>query len=157
LTADLQHPQLLQLGAREKERTMRDFRLSIPLKVHIGDVNYSGHVGYQIYLSYFQEARIAYLKEFGCTELDIHGYGMIISEANCKYIQELFYRDEIRVKCGIGQLKSRVFVMEYRIEKGDDVCAIGSTTNLCYDYQKKKVVKLPSEFVKAIRKYERLD
>jgi acyl-CoA thioester hydrolase len=136
---------------------MRDFRLSIPLKVHIRDVNYSGHVGYQIYLSYFQEARIAYLKEFGCTELDIHGYGMIISEVNCKYIQELFYRDEIRIKCGIGQLKSRVFVMEYRIEKGDDVCAIGSTTNLCYDYQKKKVVKLPSEFVEAIREYEGLE
>ena len=136
---------------------MRNFRFSIPLKVHIGDLNYWGHVGYQIYLLYFQEARIAYLKEFGCTELDIHGYGMIISEVNCKYIKELFHRDEIRVKCGIGQLKSKAFVMEYQIEKGDDVCAIGSTTNLCYDYQKKKVVKLPLEFATAIREYEDLD
>lgn len=136
---------------------MKDFRFSLPLKVHIGDVNYGGHVGYQIYLSYFQEARIAYLKEFGCTELDIHGCGMIISEANCKYKQELLYGEEIRVKCGIGQLKSKAFVMEYQIEKGDDVCAVGSTTNLCYDYQKKKVVKLPSEFVTAIKEYEGLD
>ena len=136
---------------------MKDFKFSIPLKVHIGDVNHGGHVGYQIYLSYFQEARIAYLKEFECTELDIHGYGMIISEANCKYKQELFYRDEIRVKCGIGQLKSKAFIMEYQIEKGDDVCAIGSTTNLCYDFQNKKVVKLPLEFVKAIREYEDLE
>ena len=82
---------------------------------------------------------------------------MIISEANCKYKQELFYRDEIRVKCGIGQLKSKVFIMEYQIEKGDDVCAVGSTTNFCYDYQKKKVVKLPLGFVTAIREYEGLD
>ena len=136
---------------------MRNLRFSIPLKVHIGDVNYGGHVGYQVYLSYFHEARIAYLKEFGCTELDIHGYGMIISEVNCKYKKELFHRDEIRVKCGIGQLKSKVFIMEYQIEKGDDVCGIGSTTNLCYDYQKKKVVKLPLEFVKVIREYEGLE
>jgi YbgC/YbaW family acyl-CoA thioester hydrolase len=136
---------------------MKDFRFSIPLKVHIGDVNYGGHVGYQIYLTYFQEARIAYLKKFGCSELDIHGYGMIISEANCKYKRELFYEDEIHVKCGIGQLKSKAFIMEYRIEKGGDVCAIGSTTNLCYDYQKKKVVNLPLEFVEAIREYECLE
>ena len=136
---------------------MRNLRFSIPLKVHIGDVNYGGHVGYQVYLSYFHEARIAYLKEFGCSELDIHGYGMIISEVNCKYKKELFHRDEIRVKCGIGQLKSKAFIMEYQIEKSDDVCAIGSTTNLCYDYQKKKVVKLPLEFVKTIKEYEGLE
>jgi YbgC/YbaW family acyl-CoA thioester hydrolase len=136
---------------------MKDFKFSIPLKVQINDVNYGGHVGYQVYLSYFHEARIAYLKEFGCTELDIHGYGMIISEVNCKYKKELFHRDEIRVKCGIGQLKSKVFIMEYQIEKGDDICAMGSTTNLCYDYQKKKVVKLPLKFVKTIKEYEGLE
>ena len=136
---------------------MKDFRFSIPLKVHIGDVNYAGHVGYEVCLSYFQEARIAYLKEFGCTELDIHGYGMIISEVNCKYKQELFHRDEIRVKCRIGQLKSKAFIMEYQIEKGENVYAIGSTTNLCYDYQMRKVAKLPLEFVTAIKEYESLD
>lgn len=135
---------------------MRDFRFSVPLKVHIGDVNYAGHVGYQAYLSYFQEARIAYLRKFGCTELDIHGYGMIISETNCKYRQELFYRDEIRVQCGIDQLKSKAFVMKYQIEKDNDVCVIGSTTNLCYDYEKKKVVELPLEFVTTIKEYEGL-
>ena len=54
---------------------MRDLRFSIPLMVHIGDVNYGGHVGYQVYLSYFQEARIAYLKEFGCTESEFAGTG----------------------------------------------------------------------------------
>ena len=136
---------------------MKDFKFSIPLKVHISDVNYGGHVGYQVYLSYFHEARIAYLKEFGCTELDIHGYGMIISEVKCKYKKELFHMDAIRVKCGIGEFKSKVFIMEYQIEKGDHVCAMGSTTNLCYDYQKKKVVELPLEFVKTIKEYEGLD
>ena len=136
---------------------MKDLKFSIPLEIRIGDVNYGGHVGYQVYLSYFHEARIAYLKKFGCTELDIHGYGMIISEVNCKYKKELFHRDEIRVKCGIGQLKSKVFIMEYQIERGDDVCAIGSTTNLCYDYQKKKVVELPLEFVNKLREYEGME
>ena len=74
-------------------------------------------------------------------------------------IKELRLGNRIRIpglllKDGIHP---KVFIMEYQIEKGDDICAMGSTTNLCYDYQKKKVVKWPLEFVKTIKDYEGLE
>jgi len=54
-------------------------------------------------------------------------------------------------------MQAKAFLSILSPEKGDDVCAIGSTINLCYDYQKKKVVEVPLEFVKTIREYEGLD
>jgi YbgC/YbaW family acyl-CoA thioester hydrolase len=126
------------------------------LTVRIGDLNYGNHVDYQNFFSYFQEARIAYLNRLGYSELDIEGYGMIVGEANCKYKQELFLNDNIQVACRTSVIKSKLFIMEYRISKADNICAEGFTKNFCYDYQAKSVVRLPEPFVQAITAFEGL-
>lgn len=133
---------------------MTEFKFSIPLKVRIDDLNYGNHVGYQVYFVYFQQARIAYLNQFRFSEFDINGYGMIISEANCKYKQELLFGDDIIVKCKVTELRSKMFIMDYLVTKTDKVCALGFTNNMCFDYSNKKVVSLPQEFINKIKKFE---
>lgn len=135
---------------------MAPFKFSITLTVRVSDLNYGNHVGYQNYFSYFQEARIAYLAQFGYTELDIEGHGMIIGEANCKYKQELFLNDRICIACRIQEIKSKLFVMRYEITKDSTSCAEGFTRNLCYDYQAKKVIRLPDAFVSKIQSFEQI-
>jgi len=136
---------------------MDPIQFSISLTVRVSDLNYGNHVGHQNFFLYFQEARIAYLAQFGYSELDIEGHGMIVGEANCKYKQELFLNDRIRIACGIKEIKSKLFVMQYRITKDRATCAEGFTKNLCYDYQAKKVVRLPDAFVKKIASFEKMD
>lgn len=133
---------------------MKTYGVSIPMTVRFSDLNYANHVGYQTYFSFFQEARIAYLKQFNYSELDIEGYGMVISEANCKYKRELLLNDAFHVSCAVTQLRSKVFVMEYQIAKADTVCAEGFTNILCYDYLSQQVIRLPEAFIKAIAVYE---
>lgn len=135
---------------------MDTFKFSIPLTVRISELNYGNHVGYQNYLSYFQEARIAYLGQFGYSEMDIEGYGMIIGEANCRYKKELFFNDRIRIACSIQEVKSKRFVMRYVITRDGTVCAEGFTHNLCYDYHAKKVMRLPDAFVSKIQAFEQI-
>ncbi|AOY59441.1 acyl-CoA thioesterase [Desulfococcus multivorans] len=133
---------------------MQDFKITRPITVRIGEINYGNHVGYQHYLTYFQEARIAYLAHLSFTEKDIGGYGMMVSEATCRYRRELFLGDRIEVGCRITVIKSKAFVMEYRIEKADTLCASGSTTNICFDFESGKVVPLPEAFTTAVRAFE---
>lgn len=132
------------------------FKFSIPLKVRIGDINYGNHVGHETYFLFFQEARIAYLDQFGFSEFDIGGYGMIMAEANCRYRHELNFGDDVIVRCGMGQLKTRSFTMDYQIVRGDVLCAVGFTAAVCYDYREKKIVHLPQQFVTAIQEFEGL-
>ncbi len=133
---------------------MEDFKFSIPLTVRASDLNYGGHVGYQNFFAFFQEARLAYLNQFGFSELDIDGYGMIVAEANCKYKQELHLNQPIRIGCRVDKLKSKLFVMNYKIESTENICAEGFTKNLCFDYKVKKIVKLPAVFIQAVEEYE---
>jgi len=130
------------------------YKFSMPLKIRVGDINYGNHVGHETFFSFFQEARIAYLDQFGFSEFDIGGCGMMISEANCRYRQELNFGDDVIVRCSVSKLKTRSFTMDYQILRGDDLCAVGFTIALCYDYREKKIVYLPQEFVAAIHEFE---
>lgn len=135
---------------------MNPFKFSIPLTVRVNDLNYGNHVGHQEFFSYFQESRVAYLSQFGYSELDIDGYGMIMAEAGCKYKKALFLNDTIRVACGVTELKSKRFTMAYQIDRADGICAEGFTINICYDYQSKKVVRLPEKFIRQVKAFEGL-
>ena len=135
---------------------MGKFKFSVPITVRIHDLNYGNHVGYQIYLVYFQEARVAYLKQFGFSEHDIGGFRMLISSAECRYKQELFLGNEIVVGCGVSRLKPKIFIMDYRISRADKICALGSTTQLCFDPAEEKVADVPPAFVTAVKAFEGL-
>ena len=136
---------------------MMGFNFSIPLTVRSSELNYGGHVGYQHFLTYFREARIAYLGQWGYSELGIEGIGMMVGEANCRYKKELFLNDAIEVGCRIAKLKSKRLTFQYRIERAGSVCAEGFTNNLSVDYAARKVVALPKAFVRTIRQYEHLE
>ena len=135
---------------------MEKFKFSVPITVRIHDLNYGNHVGYQNYLVYFQEVRIAYLKQFGFSEGDIGGYRMLISSAECRYKQELFLGDEIVTGCRVGQLKPKMFIMDYQISRAGKICALGSTTQVCFDQAQKKVTGVPPAFVAAVKAFEGL-
>ena len=135
---------------------MTIFKFYTPMTVASQDVNQRNHVGYQHYFTYFQQARIAYLAQFGCTETDIFGYGLIITEANCRYKRELSLGDPIRVYCRVSEIKEKMMRMAYAIMIDQTVCAEGFTINLSYDYAAGKVVALPDGLVKAVGAFEKL-
>lgn len=135
---------------------MTRYNFFIPLTVRVSDLNYGNHVGYQNFFSFFQEARIAYLRQFDYSELDIGGCGIIVAEANCKYKRELHLNDAITVACGISKLKSKMFTMEYMISKDDVICAKGYTINLCYDHHGKSIARMPKAFAATITEFEKL-
>jgi acyl-CoA thioester hydrolase len=133
---------------------MIPYKFSIPIIVRIADINYGNHVGYQHFFSYFQDARIAYLAQFGFSERDFGGFSMFVAEANCQYKRELLFGDSLLVHCRVSQIKKKSFLMTYQIEREGLICAVGATTNMCFDPHQKKVVQLPEAFIKAIETFE---
>ena len=133
------------------------YRFSIPYIVRVADVNYGGHVSNAAVLSFFQDARIAYLKQFGCSELDIGGSGIILPEAHVYYLAEMFLGDELRIGVRVSELRNSAFVMEYAIERNGTVTARGTTNLVAFDYQARKPRRLPEAFREAVRQFEGLE
>lgn len=130
------------------------YRFYIPYTVRVADVNYGGHVSNAAVLSFFQDARIAYLKQFGYSELDIGGCGMILPEAHVRYLAEMFLGDELRIGVRVSELRNSAFVMEYAIERDGTMTARGTTNLVAFDYQARKPRRLPGPFRDAVARFE---
>ncbi|MDD2734979.1 MAG: thioesterase family protein [Desulfuromonadaceae bacterium] len=133
------------------------YHFFIPYIVRVADVNYGGHVSNAAVLSFFQDGRIAYLKQFGYSELDIGGCGIILPEAHVLYQAEMFLGDELRIGVRISELRNSAFVMGYRIERGETETAQGTTNLVAFDYQIRKPCRLPEPFKEVVTLFEGLE
>lgn len=125
------------------------FSFSTIIHVRITDLNYGGHVGNDTVLSFIHEARMRFLNNAGFSELDFAGVGLIMSDVQIEFKNELFYGDEIIASVAAGEFSKVGFDVIYKLEKKFNdtsvLVAIAKTGMVCYDYQKKKVVSVPEQ------------
>jgi len=128
------------------------FPFTTLIPVRITDVNYGGHVGNDTVLSLLHEARMQYLHQYGYTELNLGGSGLIMSDVGIEFKNELFYGDTVKASVAIAEISKISFELYYKLEKEANgksvVIATAKTGMVCFDYDKKKITAIPEE-VKA--------
>lgn len=117
------------------------------LDVRVSDLNYGNHVGNDRIVGLMHEARMQFLRAFGYTELNIEGVGLILRDLSVVLKKEMFYGDHLLVELSIPEWSSTGFRVEYRFTRIDDdqrvITALAHTTMVCYDYEKRKPVRVP--------------
>ncbi|MDQ3846007.1 MAG: thioesterase family protein, partial [Bacteroidota bacterium] len=91
------------------------FQTFIPIR--ISDVNYGGHLGNDSILSLVYEARIQFLKQYDCKELDVYGVGLIMSDAAIEFKQEAFYNDILKIEVALHGFSRVGFDLYYKLSK----------------------------------------
>jgi len=123
------------------------FTFSTVIDIRITDINYGGHVGNDTILSIIHEARTRFLKNFGYTELNLDGPGLIMSDASIEFKNELFYGESVIASVTVSEFTKAAFEIYYKLEKKKEdatvVVAIAKTGMVCYDYQKRKIAAVP--------------
>ena len=130
------------------------FKFFTEVEVRISDINYGGHLGNDRYLSLFHDARIRYLKQFGCSELNVgDDVGLIMIESHVNYKAEAVLGDVLSIGVKINDIGNIKFLIEYIIKRLFDnkIVATGYTRMAGYNYQNKRVEKLPQEFIDKIK------
>jgi len=127
------------------------FKTEIPLR--ISDINYGGHLGNDKILLLVQEARIRYLKQFGYSEMNVEGYGIIMIDALIEYKSEAFYGDIILIEVKAADFDKFGFDILYKLvnkESGKEIARV-KTGILIYDYSRKKIMPVPENFLEKHR------
>jgi acyl-CoA thioesterase FadM len=140
---------------------MARIKLEIPEKVigtftipvRISDINYGNHVGNDAFVSIIHEARLQWLKQYGYTELQVEGIGLIMSDLALEFKNESFYGDVVEVRLGAGDITRVGFDLYYQLfakrNTENILLANAKTGMVCYDYEASKVAPIP-EKLKAI-------
>ncbi len=123
-------------------------------EVRIGDINYGGHMGNDRSLLLFQDARIAFLEFLGFSEKNIgEDKGIIMSEAHVHFRKELFLHDRLTVDVSVEEVTTTSFTLKYTVRYLHDRAEVmnGTTKLIAYDYEKRRVARLPEMFLEKVR------
>ncbi len=139
---------------------MADFRFLHPIEVRYGDLDPQGHVNNASYLTYLEQARIAYIRQLGLWESDSFlDVGIILADAQISFQKPIVFHDRIRVGVKITHLGNKSMTMQYQImgEANEAIFASASTVLVTYDYHQQATILIPENWRTIIQAYENLD
>lgn len=140
---------------------MGEFRFHYPLEIRYADLDPQGHVNNAIFLTYFEQARVAYLINLGLftKEQSFFDIGIIIAEAKVTYLAPVHFDQVIEVSVRVSRIGNKSMTMQYQlmdVEKGT-LCASGETVIVTFDYRARQSISVPLAWREKIARFEGLD
>ncbi len=136
---------------RIKLKPLNRYSFSTDIAVRITDLNYGGHLGNDRLLALIHEARVAFLANYGFSEIGCGGVSLILADTAVVYQGEAFAGDKLTFEVAAGEPTKKGFRIFYRLTRKKDKTSIALVENgmVCFDYQTRKIQPLP-EVVRAI-------
>ena len=140
---------------------MSQFRFYHPVEVRYGDLDPQGHVNNAKHLTYFEQARIAYLIELGLFSKDqsFMEIGVILADLHITYLEPVYFGQNIKVGVHVAKLGNKSMTWEQNIVDADTdkEIAKGTIIMVTYDYRASKTIRIPQEWREKISAFERLN
>ena len=113
--------------------------------VRFRDLDSLGHVNNAVFLTYLEEARIAYLVPLGAEASD-----MILARVEIDFRAPLLIDDELEIGVRPARIGTKSFDLEYEVRSGDTLAAEAKTVLVSYDYAARRPVDLPESWREAL-------
>jgi acyl-CoA thioester hydrolase len=113
--------------------------------VRFRDVDAMGHVNNAVFLTYLEEARIAYLLLFGAGVAE-----MILARVEIDFRAPLRSGDEIEIGVRPSNVGTKSLELEYAVRAGGAGAAEAKAVIVSYDYESGRTVELPEAWREAL-------
>jgi acyl-CoA thioester hydrolase len=139
---------------------MTEFKFSHSIEVRYGDLDPQGHVNNAKHLTYFEQARIAYMIELGLftTDQSFMEVGVILADIHITYLAPIYFSEHIRVGVRAIKLgnKSMTWAQNIVDAKTGKELARGEVVMVTYDYRESKTINIPHEWREKIKAFEEI-
>jgi acyl-CoA thioester hydrolase len=139
---------------------MADFRFYHPIEVRYGDLDPQGHVNNAKHLTYFEQARVAYMIELGLFTKDqsFMKIGVIIADLHITYFEPIYFGQNIKVGVHASRFGTKSMTWEQNIVDSatENVLAKGEVVVVTYDYKEEKTIPISQAWKHKIIEFEGL-
>lgn len=139
-------------------KSIKDFKHKIKIKVRFSDLDTMRHVNNATYLTYLEEARIAYYKDVLDLPKKDLDFGAVVAKIEISYIKPLVLGQEIEVltrTIKLGKKSSDIENLVVVERKGEKIIAAQAFTKLVsYDYKTLKSIETPVDIQNRIKEFE---
>ena len=137
---------------------IKNFKHSIKIKVRFSDLDAMRHVNNATFLSYLEEARIAYFKDVLNKRMEGLDFDAVVARIEIDYQQPIILGDEVEILSRVSKMGNKSSDVEHLIminRKGNKIIAASAITKLVsYDYAKLTSFPIPENVKKQIEKFE---
>ena len=139
---------------------MSDFHFYHPIEVHYGDLDPQGHVNNAKHLTYFEQARVAYMIELGLFTRDqsFMEIGVILADVHITYLEPVYFGQKIKVGVQASRLGNKSMTWKQNIVDSDSgrELARGEVVIVTYDYKQETTIPIPQQWREKFSEYEGL-
>jgi acyl-CoA thioester hydrolase len=139
---------------------MSNYKFFHLIEVRYGDLDPQGHVNNAKHLTFFEQARIAYMIELGLFTKDqsFMEIGVILADIHITYLAPIYFSEHIKV--GVRAMKvgnkSMTWAQNIVDVKTGKELARGEIVMVTYDYREAKTINVPHEWREKIKAFEGL-
>jgi acyl-CoA thioester hydrolase len=113
--------------------------------VRFRDVDSMGHVNNAVFLTYLEEARIAFLLPLGAEVSS-----MILARVEIDFRAPLRMGDEVEIGVRPANVGTKSFELEYEVRTRDLVAAEAKTVIVSFDYESGRSIEVPESWREAL-------
>jgi acyl-CoA thioester hydrolase len=139
---------------------MADFHFYHPIEIRYGDLDPQGHVNNAKHLTYFEQARIAYMLELGLFTKDrsFMEIGVILADIHITYLAPIYFGERIKVGVRTAKMGNKSMTWEQNVVdvKTGKELSRGEVVLVTYDYKEEKTINIPHEWREKIKRFEGL-
>lgn len=139
---------------------MSNYHFYHPVEVRYGDLDPQGHVNNAKHLTYFEQARVAYMINLGLFTKDqsFMKIGVIVADVHITYLAPVYFGQDIKVGVRTAKIGNKSMTWEQNIldaEAGQELSK-GELVIVTYDYETGKTISVPQEWRERILQFEGL-
>ena len=139
---------------------MSDFHFYHPVEVRYGDLDPQGHVNNAKHLTYFEQARVAYMINLGLFTKDqsFMEIGVIVADIHLTYLEPIYFGQNIKIGVHVAKLGNKSMTWEQNIVDADTGRELskGEVIIVTYDYKTEKTISIPQEWREKFIEFEGL-
>lgn len=128
----------------------------VPIQIRWRDLDALGHVNNAVFITYFEYARLAYIRELLGPDAEIDrrtmlpvGFQFILAEVTCSYRSPVTLEDRPVVEIWVSQVGRKSFAFEYRMtdQRSGRLLAEGRSVQVWYDFRAGTSQVMPEEII----------
>jgi acyl-CoA thioester hydrolase len=139
---------------------MSAYRFYHPTEVRYGDLDPQGHVNNAKHLTYFEQARVAYMIELGLFTKDqsFMKIGVIVADVHITYLAPVYFGQNIQIGVRTAKIGNKSMTWEQNVLDADagKELSRGELVIVTYDYGTGKTISIPQEWREKISAFEGL-
>jgi acyl-CoA thioester hydrolase len=123
------------------------------LTPRFNDMDIYNHVNNAVYLTYFEEARVAFMTHTGLRSLFTPDRSTIVAHAEVDYKAPSRLGDALDIEVKVGAVRNSSYELVYRIVRQRDgaLIATGKTVQVCFNFTLNAPTRLPDEWRARLR------